>query len=371
MPPSCLALVAVLSLLAGCAASAPRSAPPESVAASDARLRVMGRHVTEADGAVAFAASGVTVTVRFRGDRLAARLDDEVRNGTDHNWFTVVVDGGEARRFRTVPGQETYVLAEGLEPGEHTVQLSKATEGQNGHNRLVSVTADAILPAPAPPERRIEFVGDSITSGYGIDPEPVACGAGTWYDPTHAWQAYGPRLARRLGAQWMLSAVSGMGMHRNWNTLSPVMPDVYAGLYLEYAADNPTWDAAQYRPDRVVVALGTNDFSAGDGEAPRAALDGEAFVSDYVRFLDRVRQQSPEAPILLLNSPVFEGEQRELLAEYLREVAARRAEAGDPAITTFSYDGRYVDGCDGHPGMAGQQAMADEREPVLRSLTGW
>ena len=347
-----------------------RSESASEVPATDPRIRVMGRHRTEADGAVDFGAAGVTFAIRFRGTRLDARLDDAHRDG-GHNWFTVVVDEGEPVRFRTRPGQHVYTLTSGLDDGEHTLWLSKATEGQNGSNRLVAFGGAEILTADPLPERRIEFIGDSITAGYGVDPEPVACGAGTWYDPTHAWQAYGPRLARRLRAQWVLSAVSGMGMHRNWNSLAPVMPDVYDGLYLEYATDNPAWDASQYRPDLVVVALGTNDFSAGDGEAPRAALDGEAFVYDYVRFLERVRQQNPEAEILLLDSPVFEGEQRGLLAGYLREIASRRAEAGDVAISTFSFEGRYVEGCDGHPGMAGQQAMADELEPVLRSLTGW
>lgn len=347
-----------------------RSASASAVPAADPRIRVMGRHRVTDDGAVDFGAAGVTFGVRFRGTRLEARLDDAFRDG-GHNWFTVVVDDGEPVRFRTRPGQHVYTLASGLADGEHTLWLSKATEGQNGPNRLVAVEGAEILPAAPLPERRIEFVGDSITAGYGVDAAPVACGAGTWYDPTHAWQAYGPRLARRLGAQWMLSAVSGMGMHRNWNSLSPVMPDVYDGLYLEYATDNPAWDPARYRPDLVVVALGTNDFSAGGGETPRPALDGEAFVADYVGFLERVRRQYPEPPILLLNSPVFEGEQRDRLAGYLREIAARRAEAGDAAVSTFSYAGRYVDGCDGHPGMAGQRAMADELEPVLRSLTGW
>lgn len=341
-----------------------------AVPASDGRIRIMGRHLVEDDGSVAFAASGATFAVRFRGTRLVARLDDEFRDG-GHNWFTVVVDGGAPTRFRTRPGQRDVVLADGLAAGEHTLLLSKATEGQNGHNRLVSLRGAEILPAYPLPARRIEFVGDSITAGFGADPEPVACGTGTWFDPTHAWLAYGPRLARRLGAQWMLSAVSGMGMHRNWNSLSPTMPNVYDGVYVEYATDNPRWDSSRYRPDLVVVALGTNDFSAGDGETPRAALDGEAFVADYAQFLARLRQRYPGPPFLLVNSPVFEGEQKERLAGYLDEVAARRAAEGDAAVATFTYSGRYVAGCDGHPGGDEHARMADELEPMVRSLTGW
>ena len=347
----------------------------EAVPASDGRIRVMGRHLVEDDGAVAFGASGVTFAVRFRGRRLAVRLDVDARDETGYDWFTVVVDGGAPTRFRTRPGQADYVLAEGLAPGEHTLVLSKATEGQNGHDRLVSVSAAEVLPAAPLPDRRIEFIGDSITAGFGADPEPVSCGAGTWFDPTHAWLAYGPRLARRLDAQWMLSAVSGMGMHRNWNSSAPTMPDVYDGVFMEYATDNPPWDFERYRPDLVVVALGTNDFSNGDGEAPRPDLDGAAFVDDYVRFLDHVRQRYPSAPVLLLNSPVFEGEPKERLASYLHEVVARRAADGDGDgdgdVTTFTFAGRYVAGCGGHPGGDEHARMADELEPVVRALTGW
>ncbi|OZC01332.1 AGE family epimerase/isomerase [Rubricoccus marinus] len=343
----------------------------QSVPAADPRVQIMGRHLAHPDGSVSFAASGVTFVVRFRGTRLAAHIEDEFRYGTEHNWFTVVVDGGEPVRFQTRPGQRETVLAEGLASGEHTLWLSKATEGQNGHNRLVSFSGAELLPAEPLPARRIEFIGDSITSGFGADSEPIACGAGTWYDATHAWIAYGPRLARRLDAQWMLSSVSGMGLHRNWNTLAPVMPDVYDGVYMEYATDNPPWDSTLYRPDLVVVALGTNDFSAGDGETTREALDGAAFVADYARFLARLRERYPDAPVLLLNSPVFEGAQKAQLAGYLREVAARRAASGDPAVSVFTYDGRYVAGCDGHPGGAEHVRMADELEPVVREITGW
>lgn len=363
-----LALVAAGCTSSGRSASGPGGAPTH--AASDERVRVMGRHVVEDDGAVAFGAAGVTFFVRFDGTGLSARIDDEFRDSTGYNWFTVVVDGGRPVRFRTRPGQRDYRLAEGLAPGEHTLALSKATEGQNGHDRLVSFSGADLLPAAPLPERRIEFIGDSITAGYGVDPTPVACGEGTWFDPTHAWFAYGPRLARRLGAQWALSAVSGMGMHRNWNSLSPTMPDVYDGVYMEYTETVTPWDFAGYRPDLVVVALGTNDFSEGDGEEPRESLDGEAFVGDYARFLASVRERYPDAPFLLVDSPVFEGEQKERLAGYLREVAERRAAEGDSRVSTFTYAGRYVDGCDGHPGMDGQARMADELEPVVRELLG-
>ncbi len=354
-----------LLLLAGC------SAGVQPYPADTAPVQVMGRHLVAGDGSVAFGASGVTFFLKFRGATLSVELEDAAPDSAGHNWFTVVVDDGEPYRFRTEPGRHRYTLADGLSDGEHTLVLSKATEGQNGHNRLIAVHADELLPPDPLPERRIEFIGNSITSGYGLDAREVGCDDGTWYDQTHAWLAYGPRLARRLGAQWMLSSVSGIGMHRNWNSPGPVMPDVYEDVYMEYTESVTPWDFSLYTPELVLISLGTNDFSAGDGETPRPDLDGEAFVADYTAFAGTVRAKYPDARFLLVGSPVFDQAQKARLSGYLQQVVDRRAAAGDSALAAFTYAGRYASGCDGHPDLEEHVAMADELEPVIRTLMGW
>lgn len=365
---ACLALI-------GCATSAGTSISstdggPHRYAATAEQIRVMGRHVVDHD-AIAFAASGVTFYARFRGTAIEVDLEDALPDTASHNWFTVVVDGGEPVRFRTNVRTRRYVLASGLSSGEHTLVLSKATEGQNGHEHLIAIYADELLQAAALPTRRIEFIGNSITSGFGLDPRPIACKQGTWYDATHAWLAYGPRVARRVNAQWMLSSVSGIGMLRNWNSLSPVMPDIYRGIYMEYADSLTAWDFSRYTPDLVVIALGTNDFSDGGGPTPRAALDGDAFVREYTRFAAGVRARYPNARLLLLTSPMLSPERNQRLGEYLRRVIANRSAAGDSAITMHSFGGQYVSGCDGHPSLDEQARMADELEPKVRTWMGW
>jgi hypothetical protein len=334
------------------------------------RIEVMGRHIDDGQ-AVSFAASGVTFFIKFRGSAMDVQLEEEARDSTSHNWFTVIVDGGEPNRIRTDARTRRYTLTGGLPRGVHTITLSKATEGQNGHERLMAVYTDELLSPDTLPTRRIEFIGNSITSGYGLDPRPIACKQGTWYDETHAWLAYGPRIARRIGAQWMLSSISGIGMHRNWNSDRPVMPDVYGGVYMEYADSLTHWDFSRYTPDLVVVALGTNDFSDGGGPTPRAPLDSVAFIEDYTRFIGTVRSHYPRARILLIDSPMFDAAKNQRLSGYLRHVITNRAAAGDSAISQYSFKGRYASGCDGHPDLDEQRRMADELEPVVRSWMGW
>jgi lysophospholipase L1-like esterase len=363
--------------IAGCSATAggtPGSAPGGALheySATDGRVHVLGRRATDSAGAIEFGASGVTFLTRFRGTGMAARLGYESPDSAGHDWFTVVVDGGAPTRFRTERGTRWYPLAEGLPAGVPTLALCKATEGGNGHDRLVSLRTEELLPADPLPDRRIEFIGNSITAGYGADTVPVPCREGTWYDKTHSWMSYGPRLARRLDAQWLVSAVSGIGMLRNWNSPGPVMPRVYGGLYVAYGDTLTAWDFSRYTPDLVTIALGTNDFSRGAGPDPRPALDGPAFVQAYTRFVGTVRGHYPDARILLLTSPMLDTAENDRLAGYLGEVIENRKQAGDAGISMFRFRGRYTSGCDGHPDLREQGEMTDELEPVVRSLMGW
>src|SRR3954465_12213976 len=116
-------------LLSGCSSVArvqtsESSAGTQSYAANDPRVRVMGRHMMEG-GAVSFGASGVTFFFKFRGTALDVELERVSADTANHDWFTVVVDGGEPTRFRTQLRTRRYTLASGLPRGEHTVALSK------------------------------------------------------------------------------------------------------------------------------------------------------------------------------------------------------------------------------------------------------
>ncbi len=339
--------------------------------ANDSHIQIMGRHLVDKDGSVKFAASGVTFYMKFRGTRLAVDLDDEFRDSTSYNWFDVIVDGKPVHEFRTKMGQTRYVLADSLQSGVHTLILCKATEGQNGHNKLVDVLTQQLLQAAHLPDRKIEYIGDSITCGFGDDTLQFACSKGQWFDHTNAWYAYGPRLSRLLHTQWMLSSVSGMGMYRNWNSPGPVMPDVYNGVYMEYTKKPVPWDFSKYTPDLVVIALGTNDFSKGNGKEPRPKLDGDAFVKAYTNFVATVRQKYPNTKFLLANSPMFGPDQKEILSGYLHRVIENREAAGDSAITYFSWGQTFNSGCDGHPDMKQQGEMAKLLAQKVRDYMNW
>jgi len=336
--------------------------------AQDQRIAVMGRHTLEPDNSIKFGASGVAFYIRFTGPTLQVDLHDEFRYGTSYNLFSVIIDGQESHRFKTVPGKTRYTLASNLSDGTHDVILVKATEGSNGWNRLSVVYADDIQQYPPLQSRKIEFIGDSITCGMGADEREVACGDGEWMDQHNTWDSFGAIVARNINAQFMLTAVSGMGMHRNWSTPAPTMPDRYQSVFSDPADTTSRWDFSRYQPDLVVIALGSNDFSDGDKPDPRPAPVAQEFKSQYHRFLSTVRNKYPKTQILILNSPVIDPHRNELLNQWLHELKEERAAKGDTKLHVFEFAQQYSSGCTGHPSLEEHRLMAELLTPVIVKL---
>lgn len=336
--------------------------------ADHSAIGIMGRHQKGSNGSVTFAASGVEFNFRIYGTRLEATIVDEFRNGNSYNWFQVYVNGSYSHRFRTIPGRSDYVLAYQLPKGDHNIVLRKITEGQNGTNTLLRIKADSLLAYKELRKRKIEFIGDSITCGFGADSTQVACGQGLWFDQHDASATYAVRLAQKLEAQWMLSAVSGMGMFRNWNSDAPVMPDIYSGVLMEYSDTATKWDFKLYQPDLVIIALGTNDFSDGGGPEPRAALDRQKFIQSYKGFFTQLSNKYPRAKFLLVASPMLSDERNDALQAYLQEVS-RSFDA--TKIELYRFKQTYASGCSYHPSSEDHAQMAEELEPVIKKFMGW
>ena len=104
----------------------------------------------------------------------------------------------------------------------------------------------------------IEFIGNSITCGAAADPSEVPCGSGEYHDQHNAYYAYGPRVARALNTNFLLSSVSGAGIYRNWNSDGPALPLLFEQSDLRENSSRP-WNFDLYSPDIVSIALGTND----------------------------------------------------------------------------------------------------------------
>ncbi len=315
--------------------------------------------------------AGAYFTFTMRGTSCTILVENQYEE-TNHNYISVAIDGKYKGRIMIKKGVSSYTIAENMTYSAHNILVCKATESFIGYIELQGIRCKKILPAKKLPERKIEFIGNSITSGAEMDISAFLCDSGVWHDRHNAYLAYGPLVARSLNAQWVLSSISGMGLTRNWNNEGPGVPEFYDNLYLNADSTKP-WTAECYSPDLVAICLGTNDNSLGDGSYDRKTLDSTTFVNAYIGFVSHIRSRYPKATICLINSPVFDGTDKERFKGYLEAtVNAIKATTGDEQVFAFTYVHVYgKDGCSGHPDVEEHQKMTKELVPYLKKIMGW
>ncbi|MCL2725457.1 MAG: GDSL-type esterase/lipase family protein [Polyangiaceae bacterium] len=322
-----------------------------------------------------FSWSGTQIRTRFSGTGATIKLAD-----MGNNWFDVSIDGVPAPNptITTSGGSsaQSYVFAPqgSLADAEHDLVITKRNETSQGDVQFLGITTPEgrdLIPTTLPFAHRLEFVGDSISAGYGV------FGPGPDCDPSINPQgevesepsAYPALTAAALHASHHTIAYSGIGLIRNYNgnTTVPPMSDLYKRTLVNNA--NLFWDFS-YVPDAIIINLGTNDFSNSD--------PGPQFETAYVTFMEFVRSKYPNAFIVAALSPMVSDfypidNARTTLSNYLSGAVAERQNAGDNNVAEFEFEVQLGPdyGCDYHPNVAEQQALSDQLVPFLRAKLGW
>jgi hypothetical protein len=338
--------------------------------ASDPRMAWHGRTWVDNTGLRYLIGSASSLRCMFYGDRCRVWMQNAAP-GEDYNYISIVIDG--VRQPRTALRLDSLSPVEVIPatPGPvHTLEVYKETEAVNGAVIISQIEADSLGTIPMSHKKRIEFIGNSITAGMSTDASGIPCDAGTWYDQHNAYDAYGPRVARALDMEYMISAFSGIGIYRNSHGDSPVMRDIYPSAFLSPNPNSPRWDFKLFTPDIVSICLGTNDFSGGDGPAPRAPFDPALFIPAYVDFIGTVHGHYPDAQIIITNTPMLNRQQNEILMDCLLKIKTQ-AEADITSLKPlyiFSFSNEYHGGCMGHPSVEEQGKMAEEMILFLKGI---
>ncbi|MHC5092600.1 MAG: hypothetical protein ACYSO2_01710 [Planctomycetota bacterium] len=151
---------------------------------------------------------GCDVFASFEGTSINVKFHDY-----GNNYAYVIIDDGTPSLIDLTPGASTYTAAAGLTDGVHTIRLFKRTETQEKEVAFKGFELDdgSSLVAPPPrPQRRIEYYGDSITSGHSV--------AATTGDTNEGWgkdnyYTYAAVTARNLNAEYHCISVSGIGLY--------------------------------------------------------------------------------------------------------------------------------------------------------------
>ncbi|WP_461451739.1 SGNH/GDSL hydrolase family protein [Mucilaginibacter sp.] len=331
---------------------------PTFFKADNPNIKYVGRVDFSNPSSPRFWNPGVYLQAKFKGTSLAITVNDELLYGVTHNYIEIAIDNDKPFRIATTGKTSILKVANNLAPGTHTVTICKDTESGIGYIEFVGITCDELL-AMHSPKKKIEFIGDSITCGTGIDLSVSACDKGNWYDQHNAYLSYGPCTARLLDAEWQLTAVSGIGLIHSCCDLKITMPTVFDKVDLR--ADTIQWNFKKYIPDVVTICLGQNDGNQ----------DSVTFCSAYVNFIKQIRSHYPKADIVCLNSPMGNQDLTRMLKSYIGGIQKYMNENGDERVSHFFFPGGYNNGCGSHPDMAQQQLVAQQLSVYLKQLENW
>lgn len=286
----------------------------------------------------------------------------------DHNYLQYQLDGVYQRRIKISQDNQPITIT-ASKNGTHIIWIYKATEATTGAIFIQKIEGHDLHSLHASSAPLIEFIGNSITCGAESDTSEMPCGVGDYHDYTNAYMAYGPRVARALGANFILSSVSGIGIYRTWNKEEPSMPQVYEKTDLQVGS-NRNWSFNLYSPKIVSIALGTNDLSDGDGKNPRVPFDSSKFVNAYVNFIGLVHSKYPDAQIALLSSPMENGDKRILLQNCLTAIKKKMdaSKLLNKPIALFFFKPMKPGGCAYHPSVADHATLAKELIPFFKKL---
>ena len=359
-------LLACLLMIASCVSGKQTPLEDTRIKASDARIVYIGRINKSNPDAPLFTYPGVQVVAGFEGTSL--RMVAKPKSG----FYMAQVDENEAFKVDYLSKEDSvFVLAEGLADAQHTVKLMYAIEGYELRPEFYGFILDPgkdLTEAPALPQRKIEFIGNSITCGYGIEAD-VATAPFTYETENH-YYSFASLTARALQAQHLVVARSGIGIFRNYNgpydgTPEGAMPAVYD--YTNYDDQSQLWDFTQYQPDLVCINLGTNDASVG-------RFNQQKMREAYASFLQHVRGNYPHAKIVMMSGCMLNSFRNDAVKAQLDAVVAQAQRRGDNQVYRFDFepqDGSLGYGASYHPSLKQQEKMANELVPFLKEIMGW
>jgi len=253
------------------------------------------------------------------------------------------------------------------------VKMSEAAFTKVGIKEIIIEGEEGIIPTKNK-ERRIEFIGDSITCGYGIEGIFEKDIFNTTQE--NPWEAYAAKTARYFNADFNCVSWSGIGVVSSWTeedipNTEWLMPMLYK--YTDAAMDNDLkktefeiWNNNNFPPHLIVINLGTNDASYTKDIKERI----DEFENGYYKLLEQVRNCNPSAEIICTLGAMG----HELCPAVEAAVIKFKTITSDVKIHIQFFDVQLESdgiGSDWHPSLKTQDKMSKTLINKVKSVMGW
>ena len=254
----------------------------EITASETELLKIHGRTLFE--DKIYFSWSNSGVELNFEGRQIEFSFQEYVSE--QPVYVKAFTEKGE-QRFGLL-GALPKVILEFETENVHSIKLLRVSEG-NVPLVLESIkimgTAPAFLPPPAEKKRRLEFLGDSITSGYGV---LASADQDKYYTcEQDSTKTYAYLTAELLDAEIRTEAQSGQGVYRN---CAGQEGNQFKRIFDMAIRVRDGYDHSLWVPDAMILHCGTNDVPGG--------TDEETMYKEAGFLIDKVRAVYPRAKIV-------------------------------------------------------------------------
>lgn len=278
--------------------------------ADEEHVKFLGRAFYE-NGLLWCTYSGTGAAFTFYGTKLQiTTVGDSVSEQPDNqdNFARIGIYVNGTRLIDSLQDQKEKIFQvwESSVPKEVTVEIIKLSETAMSSVALKQIGVNAEQGIQPLAEKRpfIEFIGDSITCGYGVDDEDKEHHFST--STEDVTRAFAYRTAEKLQADYSMVSISGYGIISGYSgdgetkIGEQTLPEYYEKAGFSYGSfhgsfpQDYVWDFQKRQPDLIVINLGTNDDSYCNIHTDRQ----EEFYAHYILFLKQVRKKNPPCPIL-------------------------------------------------------------------------
>lgn len=308
--------------------------------ASSENVKLLGRtYLRDEILWCAFSATGVEFVSRSKEVYITVYGDSAYSDEANRARYAVYVDGVQTEVSMLDEAERRIKLVADSEETVHIIRFIKLSESAMSTLGIGAIEADNIIPT-SDKEFFVEYIGDSITCGYGADDE----------DPLHNFKtstenvskAFSYVSADLLNVDYSLVSFSGYGVVSGYTgdgviNTKELLPQHYGKLGFSYATsgvgddtfkvEDIPWDFSGRKPEIVVINLGTNDMSyTGDDK-----IKQKNYQEKYIELVKMVRNKYPDCYILSIL-----GLMGDLLYPVLAEaVNEYKVETGDVRIETM------------------------------------
>ncbi len=327
-----------LVMLAGCGKSG-----ETTYELTDKNVKLLGRtFVNDNILWASYTASGIEFKYE-KASKVEIALVGDYTSGNagqknNHPKYSVFVDDVEYETALLSETEKTIVIETDKEK-TGVIRVNKVSESANSTMGIKSVTTDGKISPTAKKKMNIQFIGDSITCGYGVD---GANGDSFTTANENGLKTYAFKAAQKLDADYTMISFSGYGVVSGYTSSgtankASLVPKYYDKLGNSGTAikggkkvNTFTWDFSKDKFDYVVINLGTNDNTYVGGKADRKT----EFETAYVSFLKTIREKNPSAHIICSLGMMGQ----DLYPSIEKAVAAYSQETGDKNISCLKFD---------------------------------